>query len=268
MKQVSAKELADIINKSSRKLDFVLELGILQEPDMSAKPVYAFERAYVSDEDMTGDMPEFCLIYSEADDIDTILASISTSVTASQTSHKFDAILKKYIIYKTIYHCYNNVESEINGELCESFYYDNINNTEYPEYTEYPNLKILTPADKNLSEPPNEDNYLNIIFEDFIEDKIWYDCGIIGAFRDNDKNNDFAGYLAYYEIAENIRDVSYIYIKDEYRKLGYATKLLNYFKNKNTAENKISYYSYAENDISKSLAQSCGFIPCAQRYEN
>jgi len=69
------------------------------------------------------------------------------------------------------------------------------------------------------------------------------------------------------EIAGNIRDVSYIYIKKEYRKLGYAKKLLKYFANKNIEGNKISYYSYAADEISEKLVKSCGFTPCAKRFE-
>ena len=107
-------------------------------------------------------------------------------------------------------------------------------------------------------------SYLNNLFKDFIENKIYRDCGIIGAF---DENNHFAGYLAYYGLAENIMDVSYIYIKEEFRRSGYAKKLLSYFKNKNIQENKISYYSYAAGEASANLAESCGFIKCARRYE-
>jgi predicted GNAT family acetyltransferase len=107
-------------------------------------------------------------------------------------------------------------------------------------------------------------SYLNIIFHDFIVNKIYYDCGIIGA---HDKNNNFIGYIAYYEIAENIRDVSYIYIGEEYRGRGYGKDLLNFFVNKNIIENKISYYSYAADEVSEKLVKSCGFISCAKRFE-
>ena len=110
----------------------------------------------------------------------------------------------------------------------------------------------------------DEDDYFHVIFNDFIKDKIWRDCGIFYAF---DERHNFAGYLAYYELAENIRDVSYIYVKQEYRNSGYAKTLLNYFKNKNIQENKISYYSYAADEASANLAKSCGFLACAGRYE-
>jgi hypothetical protein len=36
---------------------------------------------------------------------------------------------------------------------------------------------------------------------------------------------------------------------------------------RNSNENKISYYSFADGEISKRLALSCGFLPCALRCE-
>ena len=218
----------------------------MQEPRLCIKPVYKFERAFICDEKN----PEFCLIYSEADDPEEIFVSVNAN-----NLNKFDEILSEYKIYKLIYHGENG-----KGELCESFYYDG----KEIENIKYLNFKLLTLEDKNLAESKSKDDYLNVIFEDFIENKLWHDCGIIGVF---DENNNFAGYLAYYEIAKNIRDVSYIYVKSQYRGLGYAKKLLKYFKNKNRAENKISYYSYADGEISAKLIKSCGFLPCAKRME-
>jgi len=149
------------------------------------------------------------------------------------------------------------------GELYKSFYFDKKTKKHIDSDLDF---KLLNESDKNLCDlfDKDDDFYLNVIFDGFIENKIYHDCGIIGAF---DKNNDFAGYLAYYEIVKNIRDISYIYIGEEYRGRGYGKKLLNFFVNKNINDDKISYYSYAENDISKSLVKSCGFLPCAKRYE-
>ena len=220
MREVTAEELAGILKNN---FDFVLELGILQEPKLCAKPVYKFIKAYAGDESI----PEFCLIYSEADDPEEIYVSGNYEIL--RESFYYDGKTKKHI----------------NSEL---------------------NFKLLTKADMNLKNifDKADDSYLNKIFGDFIENKIYYDCGIIGAY---DKYNNFTGYLAYYEIAENIRDVSYIYVGEQYRGRGYGKDLLNFFVNKNIDENKISYYSYAENDISKSLVKSCGFLPCAKRGE-
>ena len=244
MREISAEELNDILNKSIHKFDYVLELGVLQEPKLCVKPVYQFERAFVIDE------MEFCLIYSEADDPEEIYISSNSS-----NLKKFKNILREYKNNKFIFHGQNG-----DGELFESYYYDNEN----IESVEYFNIRLLSPEDKQLVKSQGKDDYLNVIFKDFIKNKIWSDCGIIGAFNEN---NHFTGYLAYYEIAENIRDVSYIYIKKEYRRLGYAKKLLNYFANKNIEENKISYYSYTADEISEKLVKSCGFKPCAKRFE-
>jgi len=213
----------------------------LQEPRLCVKPVYKFQRAFICGKSN----PEFCLIYSEADDPETIFASVN-----SKNPNRFDKILSGYNICKLIIHSDNGAYKT--GEFYESFYYDDIT------------FRLLTSIDENLIVSDGKDDYLKTIYRDFIKYKLWYDCGIIGAF---DKNNNFVGYLAYYEIAENIRDVSYIYIKSEHRKLGCAKKLLEYFKNKNASENKISYYSYADGEISEKLAKSCGFLPCAERTE-
>ena len=242
MKKISADELAVILKD---KIDFVLELGILQESKLCFKPVYRFLEAFAGDLNI----PEFCLVYSEADDPEEIFIAVNSKI--------FDEIFKKYDTGTIIFY------GEGEHELCESFYYDK----KIKKYIDTDlNFKLLTKDDKNLKNLFNKDAdfYLKKIFCDFVENKLYYDCGIIGA---HDKHNNFTGYLAYYEIAENIRDISYIYIGEKFRGLGYGRDLLNFFVNKNTEENKISYYSCAENDISKNLAKSCGFIACAKRKE-
>jgi len=237
-------ELAVILNNN---FDYVLELYVLNENKICVKPVYKFIKAYAGDLDIH----EFCLVYSEADD--------SEEIFISTNSRKFEKILQEYKNYKIIFH-----GEDIEGELFESFYYDKKIKKHINSELDF---KLLTLDDKNLknSFDEDEDSYLNIIFDDFIQNKIYRDCGIIGAY---DKNNNFTGYLAYYEIVENIRDVSYIYIGEEYRSRGYGKDLLNFFANKNIDDNKISYYSYADGEVSESLAKSCGFMPCAKRYEN
>ena len=219
MREVSADELEKILKNN---LDFVLELGILQEPKLCVKPVYKFIKAYIGDENI----PEFALIYCEADDPEEIYISANPQKSR------------------------------------ESFYYDcrgcsplrpacPANKTQ---------IKLLNENDKNLC----GEYYFNTVFDNFIIRKIYRDCGIIGAF---DENNNFIGYLAYYEIAENIRDVSYIYINENYRGKNYGKDLLNFFVNKNIDENKISYYSYADGEISENLVKSCGLLSCAKRKE-
>ena len=238
MKKVSPDELNKILNNN---LDFVLELNILQEQKLCVKPIYKIIDAFVCDENI----PEFCLIYSEADDPEEIFISLS--------SKKFEKILSEYKNCRIIFHGETG-----DGEFCESFY-------RYAEHTQNPgNCKILSLEDKNLCKKIAKDSYFGRIFHDFIEKKIYRDCGMIAAF---DNQNNFLGYLAYYEIAENIRDISYIYVAEKFRGREYGKDLLNFFANKNAEENKISYYSYADGEISEKLAKSCGFLPCAKRYE-
>jgi predicted GNAT family acetyltransferase len=197
--------------------------------------VHKFERAFA-------DGWSFCLIYSEADDPEMIFAAYNSS--------DFENILQEYKVCKTIFHAEDG-----NGEYCESYYY---NGGQGSPLGAGHIIGFTLPAHDV------GDEYLDIIYKDFIEDKIWHDCGIIYVF---DERYNLAGYLAYYELAENIRDVSYIYVKKEFRNSGYAKTLLNYFKNKNIQENKISYYSYAADEASANLAKSCGFLACARRYE-
>jgi len=256
IKEIQRDKLADILNN---KLDFVLESYILNEHKICVKPVYKFKEAYICDINI----PEFCLVYSEADDEEEIFVSVN--YTCSHFENFCKEITKKYKNANIIFHGEkNNPESEDSGEFSESFYFDG----KTKKHTDS-NLcfKLLTLNDGNLknSFEPDPDCYLNTLFNDFIESKIYHDCGIIGLY---DEKNNFAGYLAYYEITENIRDISYLYIGDKYRGLGYGKNLLNFFVNKNIDENKISYYSYTADDVSIKLALSGGFMGCAKRYEN
>ena len=239
MKKISSAGLAKIL---SGRIDFVLERYVLTEKELCVKPVYKFIEAEVRDQTI----PEFCLIYAEADDKEEIYASVN--------SDKFDGILRKYKIRSFTFHGGRGA-----GEPCESFYFGGKSAGISSE-----NCKLLTGADKNIEKSCKEDDYLSVIFHDFIEKKIYRDCGIVAVY---DKYNAFAGYLAYYEIAENIRDVSYIYVKENCRGKGYGKALLSFFIDKNIKEKKISYYSRAENEISKNLALSLGFMPCAKRTE-
>jgi len=242
MREITAWELINILKNN---LNYILELSILQEPQLCVKPVHKFERAFA-------DNGHFCMIYSEADDPEFMCASYNSS--------KFEEILQDYNLSKIIFH-------DASGD-CESFYHNGSSEEPLKNKGQHflLNIRHLTLRDKLIAyKYKKEEPYLKIIFEDFIERKIWRDCGIIGTFS---QDYDFLiGYLAYYELAENIRDVAYIYVKKDSRGLDYAKVLLKYFKNKNIRENKISYYSYAENEASAKLAKSCGFLSCSKRYE-
>ena len=236
MTEITLEQLINIINNN---LDYVLELGILQEPQLCRKPVHKFERAFVHRE-------SFCMIYSEADDPEIIYLSHNLNNNPAE-------LIREHKISRIISHA-NKISG---GELFESYYNS-------CDGSSYENIRLLDSSDINSAVPEDSSDYIKIIFDDFIINKIWHDCGITGIF---DNQDNFAGYLAYYKITENIRDISYIYIKSSFRGLGYAKKLLEYFKHINFQDNKISYYSYAADKASANLAESCGFIPCAKRYE-
>jgi len=232
MKNATPEELAAIL---CGNLDFVLELYVLTEHKLCKKPVYKFAGAFIGE----ASVPEFCLIYREADDPDEIFVSFNSDI--------FEKTAQKYNPRKIICH----------GEEgdCESYYRAGGNKN----YSSAGNIRLLTRTGKITA-----DDYFGVIFHDFMERQIYRDCGIIAAF---DACDNFAGYLAYYEIAENIRDVSYIYVAEKHRGKGYGKALLEFFAGKNAAEEKTSYYSYADGEASAALARSCGFLPCAKRTE-
>ena len=245
--EVSADELAGMLKD---ELDFVLELYVLTESKLCTRPVYKFMKAYTESEDDF----EFCMVYREIDDPGEIYISVN-----SKNPETFENITRRYRPCAIVF--YGECGS---GELRQSFYRrggpgkkHTASNTDFT---------LLSPRDKNLQKSfeAEADCYLNTIFCDFAEKPIYNDCGIIGAY---DKDRNFVGYLAYYEIAKNIRDVSYIYVGEAYRGRGYGRALLNFFADKNADENKISYYSFADGEISKHLVLSCGFLPCALRRE-
>ena len=101
MKKISSAELAAILTGNP---DYVLELYVLTEEKLCVKPVYKFMDAFIGDTSI----PEFCMVYCEADDPEEIYISLN--------SNKFDNIPQKYNPCKIIYH----------GELgdVESYYRD------------------------------------------------------------------------------------------------------------------------------------------------
>ena len=253
IKGVSAIELAGILNNN---LDFVLEQYVLNEYKICIKPLYKFETAYIA----TINPNEFILIYCEADDPEETFISINSESPEFENFCKY--IITDYPYKNFIFHGEKNKFSEFPGEYKESFYF----NEKIKKQTDLTlDFKLLTQGDNELTQSFNSDenSYFSALFGDFVQRKIYYDCGIIGAFN----QNEFIGYCAYYEITKNIRDISYIYIDEKFRGIGCGKELLNFYINKNIEDNKISYYSYAENEISGQLVKSCGFSACAKRYE-
>lgn len=269
MQNVSKEKLIQILKNS---MDFVLELDIICES--SKKPVYKFNRAFIENGE-DSKTPEFCLIYSESEDNDEIyisVNSVSDCFVIKCAEKIYDLLIKRKSlnlilhenknIINLLTESYKNIEfGDI--DLCESFYFDGKN--KYKKSNKDLRFRFLSVSDENLCGCfENDENYLAEIFEYTVKETVYYDCGIIGCF---DGFNNFCGYVSYYGIGENIRDISYIYVDEKYRKKGCGKELLKFLSNKNAEENKITYYSYAENEISRSLVESCGFLSCAKRYE-
>ena len=152
---------------------------------------------------------------------------------------------------------------EDNGAI-NSFYFDSNKKSDIPDDFKIRMLDLYDEFFCSAFESDNEDDYLSAIFDYSIRNPKYDDCGIIGCFGIGE---ELLGYLAYYGLDETIRDISYIYIGEICRNSGHGKALLNFFRNKNIDEGKISYYSYPENEYSKKLAKSCSFLPCSYRYE-
>ncbi|MCL2775655.1 MAG: GNAT family N-acetyltransferase [Oscillospiraceae bacterium] len=267
----------EIFKILKNNMDFVLEFDTVCES--SKKPVYTFQNAFTGNIEV----PEFCLVYAEIDD-SCDLNEIYVSVNSSgldfdlKCREKIYNLLIKHRSLNLILHNNDNIKNLLlknykdieieESDFCESFYFSDCEATGFPcpARNLNANIRSLTASDGNLDECFIDENndYLPEIFDYMIRDPVYDDCGIIGEF---DEDNNFIGYIAYYGIGEKIRDVSYIYVGEKYRGKNYGTDLLNFFEHKNIRENKISYYSYADGEISKHLIKSSGFSPCAGRYE-
>ena len=240
-KKVSAEKLAEMLKG---ELDFVLERYVLTESRLCARPVYRFMEAHAKE-------AGFCMVYCEADDPEEIYVSVN-----SEAPDEFEDMIRRHRPCEITRHGEGGI-----GELRQSFYRRGPGKAQTDSGA---NLALLSPGDEKLikSFEGEPECYLEALFRDFAEDRIYGDCHIIGA---RGKEGDLMGYLAYYGIAENIRDVSYVYVGENHRGKGCGKALLNFFADKNANENKISYYSFADGEISESLAKSCGFACCALR---
>ena len=285
MKNVGKAEICKILDNN---MDFVLEFDTVCET--SKKPVYTFIDAFTGN----AEIPEFCLVYAEIDDT-CDLNEIYVSVNSSCSEFDIECCEKIYgllITYKSLnliahrtHHMrggeniknlmlknYKNIKTS-ESDFCESFYFDasNESNFLYPVPDINVNIRPLTAGDRNLCGCffDEKDDYLPEMFDYMLRDPVYDDCGIIGRF---DGDSRFTGYIAYYGIGGKIRDVSYIYVGEKYRGKNYSGDLLEFFVHKNVKENKISYYSYADGEISKRIVtshkyKSFRFESCAERYE-
>ncbi|GHV11014.1 hypothetical protein FACS1894219_01470 [Clostridia bacterium] len=125
--------------------------------------------------------------------------------------------------------------------------------------------RALTTSDERLyyTMRDNHDSYLLENLDVMVVRAIYDDCGLIGCFD----GNEFIGYISFYEICDALRDVSYVFVMNEYRQKGIAADMLNFFIENNAAAKKLTYYSYAESEASRKLSLHCGMKRCALRTE-
>lgn len=284
MKNISKSELAAILTQSREcRVKFALEIENVNESE-SESSIFTFKEAF--SHDLCKNPTEFMAVFADAnsgsEEYDAEL-NISVNALCPEFSDKCTEKIREIIDsgkiseIKVTIHTDNAPERiAINnpfrlnlptGELIHSFYYDADIYAEVPEEL---TMRMLGANDKNLcgifeeDEEEDADDYFATVFGYTIDCPKYKDCGIIGAF---DADGKIVGYLSYYGLDVAMRDVSYIYVGKNYRRRGYGRALLNFFKNKNIDERKISYYSYPENRYSERLAEECGFLPCAYRYE-
>ena len=74
------------------------------------------------------------------------------------------------------------------------------------------------------------------------------------------------GYIALTKQYENIWDVAYIYIDENYQNRGYGTFLCKKARQVLHEQNRIIFYSYCASIGSEKVAQKSGLKACAQRY--
>jgi len=275
MKHINRDELLAVLkNNQQNHLDFAIEI----ENTIGAKNcIFTFKEAFEPDSNKKSS--EFMAIF-----VDSFDYAGETHISANAVGDNFiDDCADK--IYREINSCgeqeikltlhgsdevkcliaqkYNNIKFSDRGTL-HSFYCDSNKKIVMPENIK---IRMLDEYDEffcDAFKDDNEDDYLPVIFDYSITNPKYDDCGIIGCFG---IGGELLGYLAYYGLDEKIRDISYIYISELCRNNGYGKALLNFFRNKNIDDEKISYYSYPENEYSKKLVKSCGFLPCSHRYE-
>ena len=278
MKDISRDELLKILKDNKQNmLDFAIEI----ENTIGAKNcIFTLKAAFVPDEPDNNNNFEFMSIF-----VDSLEYPGETHISINAGSDDFIRECAEKISWeiaddkqqeiKLILHGDGRErvrrlivpdKAAIDGEAVNSFYFDsdiNININADENFK----IRMLDEYDEyfcSAFESENGDDYLSAIFDYSIRNPKYDDCGIIGCFGIGE---ELLGYLAYYGLDEMMRDVSYICVSEVCRNSGYGKALLNFFKNKNIDDGKISYYSYPENEYSEKLAKSCGFLPCSYRYE-
>lgn len=130
-----------------------------------------------------------------------------------------------------------------------------------------PSVLLMDSGDESLCGAFREDpdDYLEEIFAYTIKEPVYEKCGIYAVFTP-DEQPVFAGYLAFYSI-ENYLDISYVYVAEKRRRQGFADALMSAFINYCKENGYIPYYSNADGEGSKRLAEKYGFEPLGERIE-
>ena len=280
MKDISRDELLKILKDNKQNmLDFAIEI----ENTIGAKNcIFTLKAAFEPDEPDYNNNFEFMSIF-----VDSLEYPGETHISINAISDDFIGECAEKILreiadgeqqeIKLILHGDNidKIKRLIDSDIAvtddgtvNSFYFDSgININIKPDADENFKIRMLDEYDEyfcSAFESENGDDYLSAIFDYSIRNPKYDDCGIIGCFGIGE---ELLGYLAYYGLDETMRDISYVCVSEVCRNSGYGKALLNFFKNKNIDDGKISYYSYPENEYSEKLAKSCGFLPCSYRYE-
>lgn len=298
MKTVDKSGLLEILtHDKNTRINFALEIENTNE---SENCIFNFKEAFVPDSCENSSLSEFMAVFCDSEpDVElniSINALSKNFIFIDECCKKIQEITnsgKAPEIKLTLHVNHMNGEAiqtlmdkfrDFGFDLTEnsteenffrSFYFDAETNSDVSYTAENLTIRMLDINDEILcgkfengfdNENEWEENYFGNIFDYSIRSPKYKDCGIIGSFDAHD-NDKFVGYLSYYGLDEILRDVSYIYVDKNYRQRGYGKALLNFFKTKNIVDKKISYYSYPENAYSEKLAESCGFFPCAYRYE-
>lgn len=97
-------------------------------------------------------------------------------------------------------------------------------------------------------------------FETLVDVLIRKNGGKIIAYVDE---NSILGYLSYVNIYEDVNDIDFIYVADQYRNRGIGTLLGKYYATMSQKENKIAFWSNATEASSK-VALKSGFEWCCR----
>ncbi len=79
-------------------------------------------------------------------------------------------------------------------------------------------------------------------------------------------SDKIVGYIALTKQYENIWDVAYIFVDENWRYKGYGTFLCSKAKKLLRQQKRVLFYSYCENIGSEMIAQKSGLKPCAERF--